>query len=393
MKLSILNIKDTCTGCGACCSICPKSCLKLGTDEYGFFYPIYDSNACIECHLCEKSCHVITPLESQTVNKENFNYYISNDHQTILNSSSGGAFTLFAEYVIQRKGIVFGSWYNREKKRLEVGNSDNVDWTLFRKSKYIESYMGNSCSVIATNLQNDRLVLFCGTPCQVSGVHTYLNKRKINTNKLILIDFVCHGVPTNLLFQSFLNKYDFKNNVSYVDFRHKDFSNNFGWHDLAMKLVDNNNQTVIPYLPPYSFYYLKPFADDCAHRLCCFDCKYLDKSVADVTLGDFWGVDKFDKTLDKNQGISLVKLNSASVLPIWNKIKIQGQTCPVPYEYVSYLYNKNARFYNLPRRNRFLHNLKHKGINIAVFLAYTKELIEFYSIGQVKKAIKMIINK
>lgn len=395
MNLAILNIRESCTGCGACVNICPKGCLKLGTDEYGFYYPLHNAELCVECGMCERTCHIINPIDDKPIEQNGFHYYIAKDERIVEKSSSGGVFSAFAEYIIDNGGIVFGSYYNGESRRLEVSNSEEVDWKLFRKSKYIESYMGDTCRQIALNIKKERKVLFCGTPCQVRGIRNYLQTRKISQDNLLLIDFVCHGVPTNSLYTSFLNKYGLKKQIKNIDFRYKDFSTkSCGWHDFVMNIsYYNGSQQLIPYYPPYSFYYLNLFSNDCAHRLSCIKCNCIDYSMADVTIGDFWGVNKFKPELDENKGISLVKIHNDKSYRIWEQIKDKGKNGDVQYNYASYLYNKKDRLYNIKRRNQFLNYYIHYGLNKAVFKTNKRVIIDYYTIFQIKRLIKIILRK
>ena len=166
----IFNIKDTCTGCGACTSVCPKGCLKLDPDQDGFYYPSFINDNCVDCHLCEKVCHVLSSSEEKPISRCNFYVYRTYDESLRQQSTSGGAFSLFAQYVIDHGGVVYGSRYNGSKERLEVCSSDICGIGPLRKSKYIESYLGNTFAEIKKKLHEGKIVLYCGTPCQAAGL-------------------------------------------------------------------------------------------------------------------------------------------------------------------------------------------------------------------------------
>ena len=159
MKPKILEIDDACTGCGACVNICPKTCLQMKQDNEGFFYPAFEESNCIECGLCVKACHVVSAEGHSSPDPNSFYLYHSNDFALLQSSSSGGGFSLFADWVLQQGGVVYGSRYNGETERLEVFSTDQTSLASLRKSKYLESFTGSACSEIKKHLQNGRLVL------------------------------------------------------------------------------------------------------------------------------------------------------------------------------------------------------------------------------------------
>ena len=197
MSLSIIDMdKAKCTGCGACVSNCPKKALSLQYNEEGFYHPSVNEELCINCGACEKVCHALNSVQPDTPSR-NFTAYMvkSNDASIVAKSSSGGAFSLLADKVLKEGGVVWGARYNFDKERLEHCSTDDCSLDELRKSKYIESYMGDSFSKVRRQLQEGRKVMFVGTPCQVEGLTTFLSARKVDTNNLLLVRFVCHGVP------------------------------------------------------------------------------------------------------------------------------------------------------------------------------------------------------
>lgn len=338
-KLKILNITDSCTGCGACVNVCPKHCLSLEPDKEGFYGPVYQ-DGCIECGMCEKVCHIIHAENKQAIANNDVYIYHSSDNSIREKSSSGGAFSLFSNYVINNGGVVFATLYNPRIKRVEVSNSDIFPIQKFRKSKYVESFTGDTCSQIRKELKNGRLVLFCGTPCQVSGLKRYLEIVNVDISNLITIDFICHGVPSMTCLNAFLT-YDGRTVVD-MDFRFKDFNNKIGWHDMAYcEYYSNGKHKVLTANDLHYYYYYYPFLESIMLRKSCYTCDEVNRSSADITVGDFWTIHKDKSIIDDNKGVSIVMVHSQKAKNIWDEIKRDGYQRTVPIDIIkSQLTNK-----------------------------------------------------
>ena len=175
MSLRILNIKDKCTGCGACVSICPKAALTIDYNDEGFYYPHLKQDLCIDCKSCEKVCHVLNIKIPEQPPRQYAAYMCkSHNKELIRKSSSGGMFSTLASHVLKQGGVVYGARYNYDIERLEHCSTDNCSLDELRKSKYIESYTGDIFKKVGENLRKGRMVLFCGTPCQIAGLTSYL---------------------------------------------------------------------------------------------------------------------------------------------------------------------------------------------------------------------------
>ena len=396
MELKILQIDDACTGCGACANICPKKCISIKPNNEGFYYPTYNADNCIDCHLCEQVCHVINPNPQHNVSDQDFYMYSSKDMKIREKSSSGGAFTLFAQNVIDNDGVVFGCYYNGDKERLEFDNSQNVNWETFRKSKYIEAFTGDSFSQVATFLKQSKKVFFCGTPCQVKGLKRYLDTKKVDCTNLLTADFICHGVPSNLCFTHYKRKHETHNKkVVSVDSRHKEIpSKKLAWHNYILRLdFSNGTSKVIPYKPPYHFEYCKLFMDNIILRRCCYTCAHPSTSCADVTFADFWGIYKYKPEIDDNTGISIIKLHTPKAKSLWDTLPAARVAEPLPYSAVEYIYRKPDKTKILDKRTLFFSLMNRYGYHKAIRVYYKKEFVEFYTIGWVKQTIKNIIGR
>ena len=372
---NIFSIDDKCTGCGACVSVCPKGCLSLDSDTEGFYYPNL-KDGCISCKLCEKVCHVLHPENKKVIKADNVFVYHSSQNKIRESSSSGGAFSLFAEYIIKERGIVYSTLFNPKTYRVEVANSDLFPLSKFRKSKYVESFSGTTCKLICDELKTGRIVLFCGTPCQVSGLKQFLYTLKIDTTKLFTIDFICHGVPSSKCFSTFLSRH--KHKIIDVDFRYKDFSRkDIGWHNMVYcEYYDDGSKKVFTNKDLHYYYYYYPFLQSLNLRKCCYKCDEINNSSADITIADFWTIHKIDTVKDDNKGISIVVIHSDKALELWNIQKKTGFNAKIPFDVIkSQLSNKNTKLVN--KRNQFFESVKEKGYFATVRRLYFFKYVKF----------------
>ena len=234
---------------------CQHDCLDLQSDNEGFLYPqMAHADKCVQCRLCENVCHVLKNRympRPQWWEKSAVFMFWHKDACILENSTSGGAFTLFANYIQAMEGVVFASKYNRQKARLEFDCTDRHQLSMFRGSRYFESNTNNIFPEVKKQLNAGRHVLFCGTPCHVSSLKSYLMGREYNN--LITMDFICHGVPSNKYFSEYLSGIRGFEKIDNVNFRKKDFSRNIGWNDLNLYLVRDGRIKYMP-APSSSFY-------------------------------------------------------------------------------------------------------------------------------------------
>lgn len=386
----ILSIENSCTGCGACSSVCPKSCLHMEQDVEGFYYPTI-TEGCVGCNLCEKVCHVLNTTHKSPITKDGVYTYSSSRDEIREQSSSGGAFTLFANYVIEQGGVVYSTLFNPQNQRVEVSNTDLFPLALFRKSKYVESFSGNTYRLILNEIKSGRYVLFCGTPCQVSGLSRFLSVLKVDTSKLLTIDFICHGTPSAKCFKLFLDR----NNrlVNNVDFRYKDFtSKDKGWHDMVYcEYYSDGTKRVLTSRDLHYYYYYMPFLDNVSLRKSCYFCDEVNVSCADITVGDFWSIHKDKSIVDDNKGVSIVKIHTKKAAELWDKLKTEGVCTDVEFVLIeSQLTNKNIGSFD--KRNDFFNEVKSKGYMATVRHRYFKRYI-FNTITRYGYYIKSFITR
>lgn len=310
--------KEDCVGCDACVQRCPKHCISMNEDEQGFRYPRVNRDLCIDCHLCEKVCPVINQAGSR---KPLHTYAARNkDSEVQRTSSSGGVFFALVEYVItEKQGVVFGARFNDKWEVVHDYAETLEDAKSFKGSKYVQSRIGDNFIKAENFLKAGRTVLFSGTPCQIAGLRLFL--RKDYGERLILVDVVCHGVPSPLVWKEYLKQLtrptgasDGKNTdsrlslnaipqISGISFRDK----RFGWqkygftvYSVARRGDKNSDSQSAKYHPEErellfetldKNLYMQGFLKDLCLRPSCYECPAkCGKSNADITLADFWGI-------------------------------------------------------------------------------------------------------
>ncbi len=247
--LKIQKINNTCVGCGACYNVCPVQCINMKSNSEGFLYPIVNEDKCTGCNICEKSCPVIMK-SSQTNGQKHAYFGWSKNNGIRKSSSSGGAFAVLSNIILSRKGIVYGAHFDVENMKLINTHTDKVSLDSLQKSKYVESNTGVSFSEIREHLINQRQVLYCGNPCVVAGLNSYLGD--INKELLLCVDFVCHGVPPISLLREHiaLAERRYNSKLKHLDFRPK----TYGWSKQSLKMQFENGleKNVIHQLGDYS---------------------------------------------------------------------------------------------------------------------------------------------
>lgn len=316
----MINIKDkkNCCGCKACEIICPKNCIEMTVDEEGFWYPIVDKDKCIDCGMCEKSC----PILNKASRKKSFDAKVygaySNNESIRINSSSGGMFSELAASVLEKNGAVFGCTMNDDfsfAKHIKVEAID--DLPKLQGSKYLQSDTNITFEEVKNCLQNGQEVLYSGTPCQIAGLKSYLGKYSKDYN-LVTVDIICHGVPSSNVWNCYksalVKKFD--STVEKISFRNK--SN--GWQNYSLLCEFENKKEYKKFAG--DDLYLRGFVADYYLRPSCYDCQFKGDNIkSDITLADFWGIDKVNPKFNDDKGVSLVVINSQKGQQIFDEIK------------------------------------------------------------------------
>lgn len=311
-----------CTGCSACGQICPQGAIRMNGNEEGFLYPEIDGSLCNDCGFCAGTCPVNRACKAAgqasvstpgSIEHKVYACY-SKDPDVRSKSSSGGVFTQLALHTLSKNGVVFGAGFD-EAFRVTHKSVDNMDGLDdLRRSKYVQSNPASTFREARAYLREGRSVLYCGTPCQIAGLKAFLGK---DYDSLLTCDLACHGVPSPKVWGMFLDflKQKFKSDIRSVSFRDK----STGWNNSSMVVgFENGNRYSDPVKKEIFFI---GFGKSIFNRRSCYDCKFrIDTTKADITLADFWGIDRQGGSKNGNQndgyrdnmGVSLIITHTAA---------------------------------------------------------------------------------
>ena len=293
--------KNTCTGCMCCADICKHNAITIVEDKNGLWYPIINNDECIECSACEIKCNLVCNGEQKKRNNiEKFIPYTAwNKNAEQRNTStSGGSFAAIASYILENGGIVCGAAINNNRIK-HIFIDSKKDLPLIQGVKYIQSNTTGVYKQAKAYLNEGRIVLFSGTPCQIAALYSYLGKKEYKN--LYTAEVICHGVISNLILDYHL-KYNKADQI--ISFRSK----SLGWgKDTYTTAIKDNKATILKDRNNNFFY--DAFKSDTVNRLSCYKCIYSDiKRVADITIGDYWGNCEFPE--EEKKGLSLIIANN-----------------------------------------------------------------------------------
>lgn len=313
-----MNIGDKvlCNGCMACVYKCPQNCIEIIENEEGFLYPQIQKDKCIDCGLCVKTCESCREYFTELKPMKSYAAYNLDSSQRI-KSSSGGIFVALSEWIIDNDGYVVGAAYVSRDKVEHIIVKDKNDLPELMGSKYVQSFIGNVLREIKELLDEQKKVLFSGTPCQLAGLKSYLGKEYEN---LYLVDLVCHGVPSPKVFKHYVKLMEEKHNkeIKSVNFRDKIH----GWSQfhVSVKFVDGRRVSDVNYTNSY----MKGFLQNVSLRNSCYEnkCKSLGRK-SDITLADLWGAEEILPEIKDDEGISWVIVHSEKGKDILEQVKNQ----------------------------------------------------------------------
>ena len=330
--------KESCTGCGACRSICPKGAISMAADEEGFCYPSVNEGKCVRCGKCISVCPAMGDGQNGDFNRicrenqkdgekgaghspEVYAAWSMNP-KIRYESTSGGIFSELALAVLEDGGYICGAAYadGHMVKHCIANTKEGLD--KLRQSKYVQSDMGGSYDEICGILQQGKALLFCGTPCQCEGVLKFCKEKKTDISSLYLVDFICRGISSPKVYRKYLGEMEtrYGSAIKRVWFKNK----TYGWNYFCTKLEFENGESYLQ--DRFHDAYVRGYIEENLYlRLSCGKCKFKGfRRSADITLADFWGV-KVQGAGNgggdiSEQGISMVMPHTRKGKSLWDRI-------------------------------------------------------------------------
>ena len=305
--------KDSCCGCSACMSICPTKSITMKADDKGFLYPQVNHDTCIKCGVCRNVCDF---RKFEPTNLSPKAYAIKHrDENEVKTSRSGAVFMAMCNWILSKDGYVFGCELEDKKTIVHKVYNTKLGIKKFKGSKYVQSNPLDTFRECAELLMNGNWVLYSGTGCQVHGLLSFLEFKRIDTAKLVSCDLVCHGAPSPKVWELYIDEFERRNNkvVNQVDFRDK---NKKGWkaHFETLKFTDATSITTKKWTN--NFYAHTLFRES------CYNCKYTTPNrKTDFTIADCWGIEKVAPEFDDNKGVSLLLVRTCKANDIFEEIK------------------------------------------------------------------------
>lgn len=309
--------KIDCCGCNACGDICGKKAITFETDNEGFWYPKVDMEKCVDCGLCEKVCPILNKANHIERYKEPKVFAAYTKDETIrLDSTSGGIHSMLAQKMYEKNAYIGGAVYNEDHTVSQIVDGNPARLPEIRSSKYLQSNSEGVYRQIRGLLGKGENVFFCGCPCQIHALYNYLGKEYEN---LVTCDFICRGVNSPKVFLKYIDMLErqFGSKATKIKFKAK----KWGWHNFSLRVNFENGKEYckdrwhdlffIGYLQVGNF-----------SRPSCYECQFKGfPQKADITLADFWGIEKIDPSMDQDKGTSLVMINSEKGQHLFDSIK------------------------------------------------------------------------
>ena len=367
--------KYDCNGCGICTLVCPKKCIHMIEDEEGFFYPVIDEEKCIHCNRCKNICS--NNKKDKDYNRRAF-IAINKNEAERRKSASGGMFIILARYVIEKNGIVFGVKYDENLNVVHDEAHTIEECEKFMGSKYVRSNCLNIYDKVKDYLEQDRWVLFTGTPCQCYALKLYLDKEY---EKLITCEIICHGNPSPKVFKKYIHEKEKVNNKRIIDIKFRSKEN--GWANSTPIIVyedKSKEEDVTLY---------KAFMAELISRPSCYLCKFVDRNRAsDFTIGDMWGIEEIRPDINDGKGVSLLVISSDKAKTILDEINKNIQLEKVDVN-LAFAHNHHKNVKENKKRGKFFKKIDNTDSIIRLMHRYSKKSV----IKRIKNKVKRIIKK
>lgn len=347
----MINIQNKvdCCGCNACGDICSKNAITFKTDIEGFWYPEVDKEKCVDCGLCDKVCPIIKVKELKKNDLPQSICYAAEHKnlEVVFDSTSGGLFSALADIMYKSGGYVGGAIFNEDFSVRQYISNNKDDLPKLRSSKYLQSHLDGFYKQVRDLLKAGEKVLVCGSPCQMAALRSFLRKDYEN---LIIADYICRGINSPKVWRKYLDSYEERYGSKVVYCKAK--SKEYGWRNLTQKVILENGKAYYETKAQSNF--TKGYLRTGVYcRPSCYDCKFKGyPRISDITLADFWGIEKINKSLEKNLGTSLVMINSKKGETYFEEVKKRINYVHVPFESIEAGNRSLNLSVDLPKVNR-----------------------------------------
>lgn len=321
---------QNCSSCAACANVCARNAVSMQLDAEGFYHPVIDAEKCVQCGACERICPWNKPVENPNVanvSPKTVAAY-AKDESARLQSSSGGIFTVLAERALDDGGVVVGVAQVASTRFGHIVVDNKADLAKLRGSKYVQADVGLVYREVRGLLKAGRKVLFSGTPCQVAGLYAALGNAA--SADLFTVDIVCHGTPSVKVFEKYVREME-KTDDSVLDgvnFRDK----SEGWSGYALLHRFRSGKSVSVHHGRSK--YMRLFLSRICQNTSCDGCHYRKlPRIADITLGDYWGISKYHPEMNDNKGTSVVLLNTEHGKALFEAVADKVAQCDSKVEY------------------------------------------------------------
>lgn len=334
-------------------------------DEDGFVKNLADKDKCTKCNLCEMVCPVLNAEKLKHNDHQEPYAAVNKNSNVLMNSSSGGVFSVIAQYVLSKGGLVCGASFNDD---FSVSHRliDNVDDLKYlRGSKYLFSDNANTYSVIKEELKKGRYVYFTGTGCQVAGLKAFLIK---DYDNLITSDIICHGTPSPKMFKAFLDYFETKKNLKVVSYNFRDKKVS-GWSCSSSCMAKSKVTGAVKYIPYHKILegYFKAFISGSINRESCYSCRFTtEKRAGDITLADYWGIENYHPEIESLDGVSFILVNSEKGRTLLSNLKDSLSITPSNIEWAAVINTNLRERTKRPERRNFVYNQLRENANSLV---------------------------
>lgn len=365
MKTIEIVEKKICCGCRSCVQTCPAHCINMAEDSEGFLYPQINKSLCLHCGNCYSACPTINSVssdDSYDSHFENFKHIAyavkCKDSGLLASSASGGIFSIIANWVLSRNGVVFGATFDSSWRVIHEPVMNHQALGKLRKSKYVQSDTQDCYKEAQKLLQKGITVLYSGTPCQIAGLKKFLGSSKYEN--LICVEIICHGVPSPKVWRRYISELEehFEGNLLSYDFRYKQKRQtevitgieNYGWKSPKVRAEFDNGKIFQIFFEKDVF--TGGFAQNLYLRPSCYLCQWnysiLD-SISDYTIGDYYGIEKEHPNFDYEMGASAVIINTHKGKKLFEMLLQDLDFLETTVEKIS---NRNIPLLNPPKKHK-----------------------------------------